>query len=361
MRQSMTAGRRDDEMEGKEGQDAEMAADAARKRRVDDVRDLMDPYGLLRRRRGSLSSTMEGEFGDEEDAQRWEDEEGFRGWDEIALGLFAPAVAAEEEEEEMRGRSRAGRIGGATIPTTDEAWAYPVSDEASTRGSRFGGTSSTVKKRSVLVSDMEGNGDHKKQKLIGGISFKRVFACGLCGVLTKRHALWKRRIGSGGSRSVAHIRILCNSCGLKACFGRSPKDFENAVLDDGSDDEDPEDGEISWKRGAMASEDLEEEGGTVGSVSPEEQELRRLKKVLDRRLRYSKRLKGLLEALRKEDASVDRGFRRAVVWCRQVKQGTFCQKEEEERDVVNVHGVDEVGWGQQVLNKFVRAVTTSRT
>ncbi|KAJ3143144.1 hypothetical protein HK100_008263 [Physocladia obscura] len=121
---------------------------------------------------------------------------------------------------------------------------------------------------------------------------KKFSACISCGTVTV--SKWKRLYRNDKKG------VLCDLCGFKTCFSANSSKYEE------SDGNETDDG---------LNEILDE--------VPESAEIIALKTQLEESERGSKKMKRLLESLKREDAGVDRAFRRTIIWCRRVKQGNW--------------------------------------
>ncbi|KAJ3287849.1 hypothetical protein HDU79_005381 [Rhizoclosmatium sp. JEL0117] len=302
-----------------------------------DIMELMDPYGVLNRRDGWSS--------DDEDVE--DDGDG------AGDGGASTAEEGDEDEEEedddrwlsgpgrqpMRGRKRrAGSRGFDSVDAMSEV--SSVDEDEATTLERSNG----LKRKSA------------KTRRIGGFLSKRLSPCSSCGVLTPSR--WKR---NGFNATVG---ILCDGCGLKWCFGKGSAAADASTSMIGIEDGNEEDqARVQQPQEQEEWKPMNDDG--VAPQAGEVSEFQTLRNKLEESEKNGKRLRKLLEALKREDAGVDRAFRRTIIWCRRVKQqqNTMQLLDDKENagastddDEDYIEGDDDFQWSQEAVNGFIGAV-----
>ncbi|KAJ3237349.1 hypothetical protein HDU81_009571 [Chytriomyces hyalinus] len=295
----------------------------------DDTADLMDPYGLLRRRNSSNSSSNEFSIDDREISVD------FMDWGSNNQDSLARARIRTENQ---------------SFPTTDEAFADYANEVDTFESDR-------VKKKMkglAVVPNSAGTLGTRKRK-----RSKKSSVCASCGVFSAR---WKHRVAGGLSV------VLCDPCGLKHCIAVSDAETSAGMFSEYLNAPDSMDADARVRETAPMEESDDEKTMTRNQVDEVSgtPDMKRLTSLAEDSRNRSQKLKALLAALKHEDAVMDRAYRRAIVWSRQVRLGIFKGKEnvrgseekEEGRDEdeESLDADDEYGWRSEAVNHFIGAV-----
>ncbi|KAJ3239905.1 hypothetical protein HDU77_011213 [Chytriomyces hyalinus] len=297
----------------------------------DDTADLMDPYNLLRRRNSSDSSSNEFSLDEREisvDFMEW----------------------GNNQDTHTRARIRTENQ---SFPSTDEAFADYSNEEDAFESDR-------VKKKMKGFANPPNSaattlGTTRKRKRT-----KKPSVCASCGVFSAR---WKHRVAGGLSV------VLCDPCGLKQCIAVGDADASAGMFSEYLNASDSADRDARVRE-TVSMEESEDEKTMGGNSHLDEvsgtPDMKRLTGLAEDSRNRSQKLKALLGALKHEDAVMDRAYRRAIVWSRQVRLGIFKGKEnvrssdEKEEgaddDEESLDADDEYGWRSDAVNHFIGAV-----